>query len=56
MGPEPGCASPSSNKKTGVLSDDADDSGSREAVEFAQLPENLKLTDETSSSSDDVAS
>ncbi|MDF2975079.1 MAG: hypothetical protein K0R61_5529, partial [Microvirga sp.] len=32
------------NKKTGVLSYDADGSGSREAVEFAQLSKNLKLT------------
>jgi Ca2+-binding RTX toxin-like protein len=32
------------NKKTGVLSYDADGSGSKEAVEFAQLSKNLKLT------------
>jgi VCBS repeat-containing protein len=32
------------NKKTGVLSYDADGSGSRNAVEFAQLSKNLKLT------------
>lgn len=32
------------NKKTGVLSYDADGSGSKEAVEFAQLSRNLKLT------------
>jgi VCBS repeat-containing protein/parallel beta-helix repeat protein len=32
------------NKKTGVLSYDADGSGSRDAVEFAQLSKNLKLT------------
>ena len=32
------------NKKSGVLSYDADGSGSREAVEFAQLSKNLKLT------------
>jgi parallel beta-helix repeat protein len=32
------------NKKTGVLSYDADGSGSKEAVEFAQLSKKLKLT------------
>lgn len=32
------------NKKTGVLSYDVDGSGSKEAVEFAQLSKNLKLT------------
>jgi Ca2+-binding RTX toxin-like protein len=32
------------NKKTGVLSYDADGSGSKEAVEFARLSKNLKLT------------
>ena len=32
------------NKKTGVLSYDADGSGSKEAVEFALLTKNLKLT------------
>ncbi len=33
------------NKKTGVLSYDADGSGKGQAVEFAQLSRNLKLTD-----------
>jgi len=32
------------NNKTGVLSYDADGSGSKESVEFAQLSKNLKLT------------
>jgi len=32
------------NKKTGVLSYDADGSGSKQAVEFAQLSKNLSLT------------
>jgi Ca2+-binding RTX toxin-like protein len=32
------------NKKTGVLSYDADGSGSKQAVEFAHLSKNLKLT------------
>lgn len=32
------------NRKTGVLSYDADGSGSKQAVEFAQLSKNLKLT------------
>jgi Ca2+-binding RTX toxin-like protein len=32
------------NKKTGVLSYDADGSGSKQAVEFAQLSKNLNLT------------